>query len=141
MKSIINYLEGHGNKYEHDVLGREFTIELDADNIRLKCKGNEWLINCNPVRPSIEWEIMDILEEQGISIRICEECGIPMDEGFMVDDGSFYSCESCFESAMDKTYGKGNWRGTDEEGEWGGYYEYLDVDIWEDTGIFWTQWF
>lgn len=141
MKHIVNYLEEHGNKYDHDVLGREFTLELDGDNIRLKLNGNEWIINTTPMGLHVECEIYDILEAHGIDIRICEECGMPMDAGFMIDDGSFYCCENCFETAMDKEYGKGNWRATDEEGYYGGYYEYLDGDTWEDTGIFWTHWF
>ena len=42
---------------------------------------------------------------------------------------------------MNKAYGKGKWRGTDEEGYYGGFYEYLQDDgEWEDTGVFYTEW-
>ena len=139
MKTVVDYLKAN-KKYEHDVMDADYELELDGDKIKLRCNGQEWLIDAT-YGSSAESEIRDILEEHGIETRFCEECGVPIDQGFMVDDGSFYSCEDCFESAMNHAYGKGNWRGTDEEGEWGGYYEYLDGDVWEDTGIFWTQWY
>lgn len=140
MKTVVDYLKKN-KKYTHDVMERDFELELDGSVITLRFHGHEWWIAITPDK-NIEYIIQEILEENfKIEIRFCEECGIPMDEGFMIDDGSFYSCESCFETAMDKEYGKGNWRATDEEGAWGGFYEYLDVDVWEDTGIFWTHWY
>lgn len=139
MKTVVDYLK-ENKKYEHDVMDADFELELEGDKIKLKHGTDEWLIDTESGLDA-EYEIQEALEECGIEIRFCDECGSPMDQGFMVEDGSFYSCEDCFESAMDHTYGKGNWRATDEEGEWGGYYEYLDVDVWEDTGIFWTNWY
>ena len=102
MMSIVNYLNEH-QKYEHDVMGRAFMLEMDNNNIVLKVNGDEWLIESGI---SAELAIQEILEEHNIEIRFCEECGKPMDEGFMIDDGSFYSCEECFESVMDNTYGR-----------------------------------
>ena len=139
MKTVVDYLKEH-KQYIHDVMDADFELEMIEDKIILKHGEDEWLIDAESGLDA-EYEIQEVLEEFGIEIRFCDECGSPMDQGFMVDDGSFYSCEECFESAMDSAYGKGNWRATDEEGEFGGYYEYLDVDVWEDTGIFWTQWY
>lgn len=140
MKNILDYLLEHNNKYEHDILGREFTLELAGDNIIITCNKKQWVINSHPMGLHVECEIYEILEDNGIDIRICEWCGTPMDEGFMIDDGTFYSCDECFESAMNEEYGNGNWRPSDE-GEYGGYYEHLKNNTWEDTGIFWTQWY
>jgi hypothetical protein len=41
---------------------------------------------------------------------------------------------------MDKKYGKGQWRSTDEPGEYDGFYEAFENGMWEDTGIFYTEW-
>ena len=139
MKTVVDYLKEH-KQYIHDVMDADFELEMIEDKIILKHGEDEWLIDTESGLDA-EYEIQEVLEEFGIEIRFCDECGSPIDQGFMVDDGSFYSCEECFESAMDHAYGKGNWRSTDEEGSYGGYYEYLDVDTWEDTGIFWTQWY
>ena len=85
--------------------------------------------------------IQDILyEKYKTEIRFCEECGKPYDKGFVAGDGDWYCCEDCFEDAMNKTYGKDKWRGTEEEGCNGGYYESFDGNEWEDTGVFYTEW-
>ena len=73
--------------------------------------------------------------------EICEECGKPFDAGFIGGDGDWYCCGSCFDDAMDKTYGEGKWRPTDEEGEYGGFYENFDGDEWVDTSIYYTEWY
>ena len=139
--SVVDYLKTHG-KYIHDVAGRAFELVLEGANLRLKVNGDERLLQAYPVGLDVEGCVMDMLEEHGIDIRFCEECGKPMDEGFMADGGGFYSCEDCFNTAMDQLYGKGKWRCANEEGEYGGYYEHLDEDgNWQDTGIFWTQWY
>lgn len=138
MKTIVDYIR-ENKIYEHDVMGRDFKLELFGVNIMLTHNKTSYLIE-----QSIESEIIirEILEENGIEIRFCEECGKPFDAGFMADDGFWYSCEECFESAMDKTYGKGKWRSTEEEGEWGGFYEYQEVDgTWKNTSIFYTEWY
>lgn len=140
MKTVVDYLKKN-KKYIHDVMGRYFELELEKDTVVLKVNGDEWEIYVGPQNYEVEYSIQDILEEHKIEIRFCEECGIPFDAGFTADDGDWYCCEECFEDSMDKSYGKGNWRGTDEEGEWGGFYEHLDGDEWADTGVYWTEWY
>lgn len=54
----------------------------------------------------------------------------------MTDGHDFYCAEDEFDSAMDQMFGKENWKATEKEGEYGGFYE---VDG-EDTGIYWTEW-
>jgi hypothetical protein len=79
---------------------------------------------------------------------ICDHCGLPMIDG-MCNDGSWviydFNChEECFEAAMDERYGKGRWRlnPSGEPGEYNGYYdELLEDGTWEDTGIFYTEWY
>ena len=140
MKTIINYLKEH-KTYQHDVMGRDFSLTLDVNIIVLSFHKKSWKIDLDKDHYA-EWTIQDILERKcNIEIRFCEECGKPMDEGFLIDDGSFYSCEDCFEEAMNNRYGEGNWQAATQEGEWGGWYECLIEDTWEDTGIFWTQWY
>lgn len=140
MKTIVDYLNIK-HIYEHNILGRDFILELESKIITLKYHGHEWWIATNKSGQEIECIIQDILEECGMEIRFCEVCGKPFDAGFIAGDGDWYCCEECFEPTMDKDYGKGKWRGTDEEGEYGGFYEYLNDDgEWEDTGIYWTEW-
>lgn len=143
MKTIIDYLKEHG-KYEHDFKGRAFELELNDidDQILLGCNGNWVIINAKQKGWTIENDIREILEDNyGIQIRFCEECGKPFDAGFIAGDGDWYCCEECFDGAMDTTYGKGKWRPSEHEGEWGGWYEHLDGDKWEDTSIFYTEWY
>lgn len=141
MKTVVDYLKKN-KQYKHDVMGRDFELELEGDDVTLKVNGDEWEIYATPPHYEVEYEIQDILEEHKIEIRFCEICGKPFDAGFTADDGGWYCCEDCFEGAMNKDYGEGKWRGTDEEGSYGGFYEYLnDGDEWEDTGIYWTEWY
>ena len=138
MKNIIDYLK-ENKTYEHDALGRDFTLMLSGDNVVLTYNGYDWLIKADNYA---EGEIQGILEDYKIEIRFCEECGKPIDMGFIADGGFWYCCEDCFEEAMDKCYGKGKWRGTEYEGEYGGFYECLkDNGEWEDTSIFYTEWY
>lgn len=143
MKTVVDYLKEHG-KYEHDFKGRAFELELNDidDQILLGCNGDWVIINAKQKGWTIENDIREILEDNhGIQIRFCEECGKPFDAGFIAGDGDWYCCCGCFDEAMDKTYGEGKWRPTDEEGEWGGFYESFDGNTWEDTGIFYTEWY
>lgn len=141
MKTVIDYLKKH-RQYEHNFKGRYFTLELiDEDIILTRENGQEHIISVNQKGWDIEINIQDILELDGIEIRFCEECGTPFDAGFMANDGGWYSCEECFEDHMDRCYGKGKWRPSEYEGEDGGWYEYLDGDEWEDTSIFYTEWY
>lgn len=141
MKTVLAYLRKHG-KYEHDFKGRDFKLELIGERILLKRhNGTEHVINANQEGYKIETAIQDILELDKIEIRFCEECGKPFDAGFMADDGSWYSCKECFETAMDNCYGKGKWRPSENEGEYGGWYESFDGNEWVDTSIFYTEWY
>ena len=140
MKTVVDYLKKN-KKYEHDVMDADFELELKGDIIKLRCNEEEWSISTES-GVDAEYDIQEILEEHEIEIRFCEICGSPMDQGYTTDCGGWYCCEDCFEGAMDTDYGKGNWRGTDEEGIGGGFYEAMDEDgEWEDTGVYWTQWY
>lgn len=140
MKTVIDYLKEHG-KYEHDFRGRAFKLELDGDRILLICNNNHVSIDTEQDKWDIQSDIAEALEENHIEIRFCEECGKPFDAGYIAGDGDWYCCEECFKPAMDKTYGKGNWRPSEEEGEYGGWYEAVEVDEWEDTSIYYTEWY
>lgn len=83
-------------------------------------------------------------EDHFFEFRLCNKCGKPIRELF-TDCNDFYCCEEHFETYMNEMYGIGSWKsnGEDEngfplEGECGGYYQYLENDTWNDTGIFWT---
>lgn len=140
MKTVIDYLKAH-EKYEHDFQGRYFELILKDNQILLNYDDGWAVIKTDLKGYEIEIAIAEILEEHGIEIRFCEECGKPFDAGFMADDGSWYSCEECFDASMDRTYGKGKWRPSEYEGEYGGWYEALNGDEWEDTSIFYTEWY
>lgn len=141
MKTVVDYLKQHG-KYEHDFQGRDFELELTDKGIEMRCNNDVYAISLSKAGYKVERAIQQILEDNHkIEIRFCEECGIPFDAGFMADDGSWYSCEECFNVAMDRTYGKGKWRPSEYEGEYGGWYEYFDGNEWVDTSVFYTEWY
>ena len=136
MKTIVDYLQK--NSIFEGYIG-EYSIEimLHKGKIFLLCDHDEYDINLS----SPEYAIQDIMyDKYNTEIRFCDECGKPYDAGFMAGDGEYYCCEECFEPMMDRDYGKGKWRATEDEGYRGGFYEYLDGDEWEDTGIFYTEW-
>jgi hypothetical protein len=139
MANVVDFLKEH-KICEHNLEKRNFILELVGDEIHLHIKGNTYKINADE---GAEVTIMDVLEtEYNIEIRFCETCGKPFDAGYMVEGGWWYCCEDCFDDTMNRDYGEGKWRGTDDEGEYGGYYEYLNDDgEWEDTGIFYTDWY
>ena len=141
MKTVVDYLIKN-KTYEEEIAGYNVKLKLTDKYVVMQVDDYpEDLIEIEG-EVSVETEIKYILEENyGANIRFCEICGIPYDMGFVGGDGEWYCCQSCFESAMDKDYGKDGWRGTDDEGEYGGYYEYLRADgEWEDTGIYYTEW-
>jgi formylmethanofuran dehydrogenase subunit E len=140
MKTVVDYLQEH-KKYIHDCQGRYFELILEENQILLNHDNGRAVINADLNGYEVENAITEILEDHKIEIRFCEECGKPFDAGFIVGDGEWYCCEDCFESVMDRDYGKGKWRATEEEGEYGGFYEYLDNNRWEDTAIFYTEWY
>ena len=140
MKTVIDYLREHG-KYEHDFDGRDFELELSGKVILLTCNGHEYVVHANQAGYEVAGLIQDILEDNKIEIRFCEDCGKPVDAGFIAGDGDWYCCQDCFDDAMDKDYGKGKWRPSENEGEYGGWYEYFDDGEWKDTSIFYTEWY
>lgn len=140
MKTVVDYLK-ENDKYEEEIAGHNVELKLtnklvmmtvDDDKYRIKRYGDV----------SAETEIRYILEENyGANIRFCEVCGIPYDMGFIAGDGDWYCCQSCFKPALDKDYGEDGWRESEDEGEYGGYYEYQNTDgEWIDTGIYYTEW-
>ena len=140
MKTVIDYLKVYG-KYEQDIRDIEFSLNLVRDYLVLDCKDKRWWWQVESHRDT-EDKIMDILGKEGIEIRFCEECGSPYNMGYTTDGGFWYCCEDCFERVMDKDYGKGKWRASEEVGEWEGWYEALNEDgEWEDTGIYYTEWY
>jgi len=140
MKTVVDYLKAN-EKYEEDIAGHSVELKLTNKLVMMTVDGDKYRIK-RYGDVSVETEIRYILEENyGANIRFCEACGIPYDMGFIAGDGEWYCCQNCFESVMDKDYGKDGWRDTDEEGEYGGYYEYRNADgEWIDTGIYYTEW-
>ena len=137
IKTIVDYL--NERKFDGYIGDYHLLLEMQGHKIKMVCDGAEYMIDITEVTP--EYEIQDILyEKYKTEVRFCEECGIPYDSCFIASDGDWYCCEDCFEDAMNKTYGKGQWRPTDEEGSNGGFYEQLDGGCWEDTGVYYTEW-
>ena len=139
MKTVVDYLKEHisftGYAGKHEI-----RLGFDRyENVILKVDDRDHLILASPT--DTESLIQEILEDEyKTEIRFCEECGKPYDAGYMAGDGEYYCCEECFEPMMDRDYGKGKWRPTEDEGCFGGFYEYFGGDFWEDTGIFYTEW-
>jgi hypothetical protein len=140
MKTVVDYLKEH-KRYEHNFVGRYFELKMKDDQILLDYKDGWAVIKTDLKGYEVENAITEILEENGIAIRFCEECGRPFDKGFIAGDGDWYCCDDCFDDSMDATYGKGKWRPSDEEGESGGWYEALDGDEWVDTSVYYTEWY
>jgi len=65
------------------------------------------------------------------SIRICEHCGAPMNEGYLVNDFNTYCSEECAKAALLSP--EGGW--TEET-----FNEHLAHADEEDSVIYWTQW-
>lgn len=138
MKTIIDYLKAN-KKFEGVIGNTDIKLEMFED-LLVMTRGTH-IHTCKIADYSdAESFIRDTLEANKIEVRFCEECGKPYDAGYIAGDGDWYCCEECFESVMDRDYGKGQWRGTNEEGEWGGYYEHFDGTEWVDTGIYYTEW-
>lgn len=142
MKSLVTYIKENGT-FKGYIGMHELLIEILFDYVHMSVDDEaHYKIDIGDYKFSVQEEIQDLLYDlDKTEIRFCEECGKPYDCGFMAGDGDWYCCEDCFEDAMNRDYGKGKWRGTDEEGYYGGFYESLQDDgEWEDTGIFWTEW-
>ena len=139
MKDILYYLNKN-KKFEGTIGNTNVKIKLYEDIVVVTCNSYIHTFNIHQVHDA-NYAVQDILEKYKTEVRFCDECGKPFGEGFMMEDGCWYICDDCFETAMNKEYGEGKWRGTDEEGAYGGFYEHLnDSDEWKDTGIFWTEW-
>ena len=77
-------------------------------------------------------------------IKYCAHCGKPISCGMTDDFCDIWVHEGCFEDYMNKTYGKGNWKPTEnhEEDGNGGYYLVRDDENseWYGSGIYYTEW-
>ena len=141
MKTVVDYLI-ENKTYEECIAGYEIKLKLINEYVVMEVNDYpEYLIEIDG-EVSVETEIQIILEDKfGANIRFCEVCGIPYDMGFIAGDGDWYCCQSCFKDAMDKDYNKDGWRASEYEGEYGGFYEFLNENgEWEDTGIYYTEW-
>lgn len=141
MKTIVDFLR-ENREFKEQFGNYEVLFKYGGHCITLECECEKFAMTYDGNGYDLHETIQDIMESfGGTEIRFCEECGKPFDKGFMVECGGWYSCENCFETAMDNTYGKGQWRSTEEEGYYGGYYESShDGGEWEDTGVFYTEW-
>lgn len=139
MKTIVDYLKQH-KQFTGEIGGYKLKLKLEYLNIIMEvedmiyCKVN---VNRSDVCETLQYLFESITE---MEIRFCEKCGKPYDRGFTAEYVDWYCCEECFESTMDRDYGRGNWRAANEEGVYGGWYETLRDGRWEDTGIYWTEW-
>lgn len=148
MKTFADYLKENKTCEVEVFVFDQNTISWDDVIVSVEMTDTEYIITDNQEEAHFpkDMDIADLLQEylyckHNAEIRFCEICGKPYDKGYMVDGGFWYCCEDCFEATMDNFYGKGKWRASEEEGEWGGWYEYLnDEDEWEDTGIYYTEW-
>ena len=139
MKTITDYLI---QKKQAIIPIGEYEIKFELKGRFLSMEFDDERYVCNAYDPDICGRIQAIFEDATKQeIRFCDECGKPMDYGYTMDDGSWYCCEECFEPAMNKDYGQGNWKSTENTGEWGGYYAVLKDGEWEDTGIYYTEWY
>lgn len=136
MKTFKDFLKENNKSYQCAIGSEIISFNLVDDKIKMLVNGVDEYLADN------ENDVDDfIYGNYNTEIRFCEQCGKPYDTGYIAGDGWWYCCEECFESTMDTEYGKGKWRATDKEGEYGGFYEALnDEGAWEDTSIFWTQW-
>ena len=140
MKTIVNFLNENGYIDDNAYEVGDSLFSIHNGTVMVSYEGETWGIPSS--RGDVNTEVQDILyDNYEIEMRFCDECGRPYDAGFMAGDGEYYCCEECFESMMNKEYGEGKWKATEEEGESGGFYAYLEGDVWEDTGWFYTEWY
>lgn len=140
MKNVVDYLKKN-KKFAGVIAGKDIEIKLSGNTIIVEWNDEDRYVKKFHDGHDAENIIQDFLEKYKVEVRFCEVCGKPYDAGFIAGDGDWYCCEGCFEKTMNKDYGKGKWRETDDEGVNGGFYEYLDDNgKWEDTGIYWTDW-
>lgn len=141
MKNLYDYLVDNNNQCILKIKDDFLKIRLLEPNlILLHYKEKQYYIyEISNAKDKIE-EYLE--KDHKVEIRFCETCGKPIIAGYTVDSGWWYCCEDCLEETMNKDYGKEKWRRSKEEGENGGFYEYLNKDDeWEDTGIYYTEWY
>ena len=140
MKTIVDFLKA--NKYVDGNIYKVGDVEFTTykNSVMVTYDGNVWAVP--QTFNGIEFEIQDILyDTYDVEIRFCEECHRPYDAGYMAGDGDYYCCAECFEPMMNRNYGEGKWKATDEEGYYGGFYACLnDKGKWVDTGFYYTEW-
>lgn len=140
MKTVVDYLKKN-KKFEGEIGGHAVKISLNGKSVIMECDDSRYVFNA--FRDDVANQIQDALYDHhgGIEIRFCDVCGTPYDMGFIAGDGDWYCCQNCFKETMNLDYGEDGWRSTDEEGQYGGYYEYRKYDgEWVDTGIYYTEW-
>ena len=97
------------------------------------------------MRQIINVDEMEYYCDPETEMRYCTHCGKPIVCGMTTDDGDIYVHEECFEDYMNHTYGKGNWKETenDEDDGAGGYYLVRDDENseWYGSGIYYTEWY
>lgn len=112
-------MQGYINSTVKNELVRKEHSEDEAEHI---CKS---FIEYPTLRESI------IERNELDSIRICEHCGAPMNEGYLVNDFNTYCSEECVKAALLSP--EGGW--TEEI-----FNEHLAHADEEDSVIYWTQW-
>ena len=148
MKTFADYLKENGTYTLELFKLNQNTCSWDEVIVSVEMTDTDYIITHNGEETSfpLDMDIQDLLDEylyykHKLEIRFCEECGRPYDKGYTIDGGFWYCCEDCFNTAMDNRYGIDKWRASQEEGADGGWYEYLNRDgVWEDTGVYYTEW-
>lgn len=142
MKTLLDFLRENNGQYICYIGRHHITFDLCNDGLSMDVDRENYKINLTCAKWGLQDSVQDILYNlDKTEIRFCEECGRPYDCGFIAGDGEWYCCEPCFDAVMDRDYGKGKWRDTEEEGCYGGFYEFLDDSgEWDDTGIYYTEW-
>ena len=112
-------MQGYINSTVKEELIRKGHSEDEAEQI---CKS---FIEYPALRESI------IERNELDSIRVCEHCGAPMNEGYLVNDFNTYCSEECAKAALLSP--EGGW--TEET-----FNEHLAHADEEDSVIYWTQW-
>lgn len=112
-------MQGYINSTVKNELVRKGHSEDEAEQI---CKS---FIEYPTLRESI------IERNELDSIRICEHCGAPMNEGYLVNDFNTYCSEKCAKAALLSP--EGGW--TEEI-----FNEHLVHADKEDSVIYWTKW-
>lgn len=114
------------NYYSINIFTKEIEEEPKEVKHNKKYLSNEYVIDmigaANQLMDSEEKnKFIEFLEDMGIEVRICSECGCLMAEGYVIEDGYDYYCE---EECLIKGYGENPHEKAEEEG----------IDL------YWTEW-